>query len=383
MTMPSSKVIPIETRRHRPYPASTTRTSTWSGYRPFVVEQRVREAESISSFYLAPEDGQPLPSFKPGQYVTFRLAVPGHAAPLFRSYTLSDKPDPARYRVTVKLEPGTDKCPPGVGSSYFHEQVHRGTRLWMIAPQGEFYLDPEEVGPVALISAGVGLTPMISMLNAMVASGVERPVWFIHGARNGREHAMGALVRRLAREHTNVHAHFCYSRPTDSDRQDRDYDTLGRVDGALLQRLLPDRDITFYLCGPDQFMGGLRDALLDWGVDAQRIRCEHFGDALAPNEIAARDRNATESTEERRVQVHFKRSGVVARWEPGTASLMDLAEAQGLVPDSACRAGFCQICSQRLVQGQVAYAKAPAVLPEPGFFLPCCTRPVSDVVVDL
>jgi ferredoxin-NADP reductase len=383
MSIPSIKVIPIETRRHRLEPASTTRTSHWSGYRPFVVKQRVRESETISSFYLTRDDGQPLPPFEPGQYVTFRLEVPGREEPLLRSYTLSDKPDPARYRVTVKKEPGTDKCPPGVGSSYFHEQVRPGTRLWVSAPQGDFHLDPGEAGPVALISAGVGLTPMISMLEAIVASGVERPVWFIHGARNGREHAMGERVRRLAREQDNVHVHVCYSRPTDLDRQGRDYATAGHVDAGLLRRLLPHQDLEIYLCGPARFMGGLRDALLDWGMDAQRIRCERFGAASAPHEVAAADRSPTEPAGERPVQVHFKRSGVVARWEPGTASLLDLAETQGLVPDSACRAGICQICTQRLVHGEVAYAPTPAVMPEPGFILPCCTRPISDVVVDL
>jgi ferredoxin-NADP reductase len=383
MSIPSIKVIPIETRRHRLEPASTTRTSHWSGYRPFVVKQRVRESETISSFYLAPEDGQPLPSFEPGQYVTFRLEVPGREEPLLRSYTLSDKPDPARYRVTVKREPGTDRCPPGMGSSFFHAQVNPGTRLWMSAPQGEFHLDHCESSPVALISAGVGLTPMISMLNAMVANGVERPVWFIHGARSGREHAMGEHVRRLARDRDNVHVHICYSRPTDLDRQGRDYDTAGHVDAGLLRRVLAHQGFDFYLCGPARFMSGLRNALLDWGVDAQRIRSEHFGAASAPLGILEPGRSLTESAGERPVQVHFKRSDVVARWEPGTASLLDLAETKGLVPDSACRAGICQICAQRLVQGEVAYATTPAVKPEAGFILPCCTRPISDVVVDL
>ncbi|MCG6861436.1 MAG: 2Fe-2S iron-sulfur cluster binding domain-containing protein [Chromatiaceae bacterium] len=383
MSIPSTKAIAIETRRRRPEPASTNRIDNWSGYRPFVVKQRVRESETISSFYLARDDGQPLPSFKPGQHVTFRLELPGRAEPLLRSYTLSDKPDPLHYRVTVKREPGTNRTPPGLGSNYFHAQVGAGTRLWMSAPSGGFHLDPEELSPVALISAGVGVTPMISMLDAIAVGGTRRPVWFIHGARNGREHAMGALVRRLVREHDNVHAHICYSRPTDSDRRGRHYDTVGHVDGALLQRLLPHARFDFYLCGPGRFIEGLRDALLDWGVDAQRIRSEHFGAASAPDDIPTPDASVTESVGKRPVQVHFKRSGVVVRWEPGTASLLDLAEKRGLVPDSACRVGICQICTRRLVQGEVAYAPTPASMPEPGFILPCCTRPISDVVVDL
>jgi len=383
MSMPRINAVPAETRVHHPEPASATGTSYWSGYRPVVVKQRVRESETISSFYLAPDDGQPLPPFKPGQYVTFRLEVPGRSEPLIRSYTLSDKPDPALYRITVKREPETEKYPRGVGSSYLHARAYPGTRLWMSAPRGDFHLDPGASNPVVLVSAGVGITPMIGMLNAIVATGAERPVWFIHGARNSREHAMGEHVRRLARDRDNLHVHVCYSRPMDSDRQGRDYDTAGYVDGGLLCRLLPHPGLDFYLCGPARFMSGLRDALLDWGVDVQRIHSEHFGAASAPHGISAADRSPMEPAGERPVQVHFKRSGIVARWEPGTASLLDLAETQGLVPDSACRAGICQICTQRLVQGEVAYAPTPAVMPQPGFILPCCTRPISDLVVDL
>jgi ferredoxin-NADP reductase len=374
---------PIETRRLNTDPASSTKTSAWQGYRPFVVARRVRESDTISSFYLVPEDGQPLPPFEPGQYLVFRLEVPGHPEPVFRSYTLSDKPNPAHYRVTVKREPGTDTSPPGVSSGYFHDHVHSGTRLWVGAPRGEFCLDPEGRGPVALVSAGVGLTPMISMLNASVASGVSRPVWFIHSARNGREHAMGRHVRHLAREHDNVHAHISYSRPTESDRPGRDYDTAGRIDGTLLRELLPHLDFDFYLCGPPRFMDALRDTLLDWGVDARRIRCERFGAESAAAAVSVPNRSVSGPAWEKPVQVRFARSGVVASWDPEIGSLLDLAEAQGLTPESGCRVGICQICTLGLVDGRVAYPTTPAQMPKPGFFLPCCAQPITDVVVDL
>jgi hypothetical protein len=381
--IPVIRAQPITAQGHYSKPASAAPKSQWSGYRPFVVKQRVPENETISSFYLAPEDGEPLPPFKPGQFVNVRLEIPGRAEPLFRTYTLSDKPDPARYRITVKQESGTDECPPGLGSSYFHEQVRVGTRLWMSAPRGRFHLDPGEAGPVALISAGVGLTPMISMLTAIVSSGSGRPVWFIHGARNGREHAMGEVVRRIGREHADVHVHVLYSRPTVSDRQGRDYDAAGYVDGALLQRLLPRLDLDFYLCGPGRFMGSLRNSLLGSGVDEQRIHSEHFNAALTPADATVPEPIATERRQNQSVQVRFARSRVVACCEPGTASILELAETAGLIPDSACRAGVCQICMQRLVQGEVAYLPEPSQVPEPGFILPCCARPVTDVVVDL
>jgi ferredoxin-NADP reductase len=381
--IPVIRARPITAQGLYPKPASAAPISQWSGYRPFLVEQRVRESETISSFYLGPEDGEPLPLFKPGQFVNIRLEIPGRADPLFRTYTLSDKPDPMRYRITVKQEPGTDKHPPGVGSNYFHNSLGPGTRLWVSAPRGKFHLDPLETTPVALISAGVGLTPMISMLTAIVASGSGRPVWFIHGARNGREHAMGDLVHRIGREHANVHVHVLYSRPTVSDRQGRDYDAAGYVDGALLQRLLPHSDLDFYLCGPGRFIDSLRNSLLGSGVDEQRIHSEHFNAALTLADATVSEPIATERRQNQSVQVWFARSRVVACWEPGTASILELAETAGLAPDSACRAGVCQICTQRLVQGEVAHLPEPAQMPEPGFILPCCARPVTDVVVDL
>jgi len=198
------------------------------GFRSFIVDRKVVESETITSFYLVPEDGAGLPGFEAGQFLTFELNLPGLDEPLIRTYSLSEAANPDYYRVSIKHEsapadqPG---LPPGLSSNYFHDHVDVGSKLCLKAPRGKFHLDGDGERPVVLLSAGVGLTPMIGMLNAIVAAGSNRRVWYIHGARNGREHAMGAHVRALADEFANVHAHIRYSRPHPEDIEGRDYDS--------------------------------------------------------------------------------------------------------------------------------------------------------------
>src|SRR5271154_1086534 len=153
---------------------------TWDGFRKFVVARKALEAADICSFYLEPHDRRPLPVFQPGQYLTFRLNIPGQPKPVVRCYSLSDSPNPERFRVTIKRigpPPGKPDGKPGLVSSHFHEQIDEGDVVDVKAPAGEFYLDPRDQTPVVLIGGGIGLTPMMSMLNAIVEANAERPVW--------------------------------------------------------------------------------------------------------------------------------------------------------------------------------------------------------------
>ena len=194
----------------------------WDGYRTFCVERKEPESLTVTSFYLTAKDGRPLASYKPGQFLGFKLDMPGYEKPVLRTYTISDSSgDATHYRLSIKREPPpADQmdAPPGVSSNYFHDHVEAGSELQVRAPSGDFFLhEDDEVdgdggksGPVLLLSGGVGLTPMVSMLNHIVANGAKRPVWFIHGVRNGDEHAFGAHVRGLAETYANVHAHIAY-----------------------------------------------------------------------------------------------------------------------------------------------------------------------------
>ncbi len=293
----------------------------WEGFRTFVVDRKVPESETITSFYLAPKDGEPLPGFLPGQFLTFRLLLPAHPRPILRTYSLSDSSNhPEYYRVSIKrLTPpvGRSDLPAGLASNYFHDRVGPGSDLCVKSPRGKFYLDPTENTPVVLLSGGVGLTPTISMLNAIVESGSGRAVWCVHGTRNGREHAMGQDVRRLAAENENVHVHVSYSRPLPEDVEGHNYDSRGRIDIERLKELLPAAAYDFYLCGPPPFMKTLYNGLLKWGVPQSRIYYEFFGPVSALKE-GAEAAGRTEQLPPRGAgrNVRFEKTGLPPEWDP-------------------------------------------------------------------
>ena len=230
-----------------------------------------RESEDVVSFVFEPRDGAPVKRFVAGQYLPIELDVPGQDAPVARTYSLSGRPGDSRYRITVKRDPH------GLASRHLHDRVEVGAIISARDPQGEFTLDLTHERPVVLVSAGVGVTPMVSMLHALATRTDARLVWFVHGARDGRYHPLADEVRQVAGRGPETRVHVAYSRPRDEDVLGRDYDTAGRVDGPLLARLLPGLDAEFYLCGPTGFMAAVRQALDGHGVAAERIHSESFG----------------------------------------------------------------------------------------------------------
>lgn len=359
-------------------------------FRTLRVHRKEPESETITSFYLVPEDRAPLEPYLPGQFLTLMLDIPGHREPVMRTYSLSDSPDRDYYRLSIKREPSPHDrpdLPPGLSSNYFHDQVDANTLLQVGPPRGKFHLDPDSDRTVVLLSVGVGLTPLVSMMNDIVGKKSGRRVWFIHGARNGQEHAFGGHVRRLAREYDNVTAHIRYSNPTLDDMEGEDYDSKGRIDLNLLKQLLPFDDHEFYLCGPPPFMKTFYCGLLSMGVAESRIHYEFFGPASALTEEAeprgqapgraARDELSGEC------QVTFARSGLTASWNPDCETILDLAEHQGLSPAYSCRSGICRTCMCKLSEGEVEYLEEPLQVPEPGCVLICISRPKTNVVVDV
>ncbi len=327
-----------------------------------------------------PDDGAPLAPFDPGQFLTFEL--PGDDGPVLRTYSLSDSPDRPYYRVSIKREaaPGPD-VPPGFSSTYFHDRVEVGTQLRVAAPRGKLVLDDRPERALVLLSAGVGITPLLSMANAVARSGVKRTVWFVHGARSGLEAPFGPHLRALASEHENLNVHIAYSRPRAEDQLGRDYDTAGRVDVPLLKRLLPFDDYEFYLVGPTPFMRDLHEGLTAIGVDASRIHYELFGPgSLLPKASDAPGAKDARDEVGEGLEVAFRRSGVRASWSSGT--LLELAESQGLDLPYSCRSGICQTCSCRLEEGEIEYVDTPLAKPPDGEVLVCIARPKTPVVLD-
>lgn len=232
--------------------------------------EKQRESDDVISLVFETRDGGALAGFQAGQHLPIELRIPGHAAPVRRTYSLSNAPRGDRYRITVKREPF------GLASRHLHDRVQIGAFVDAGTPAGEFILSGSG-RPVVLISAGIGITPIVSMLHALTADSTRQPVWFVHGARDGRHHPLANEVRLLGERHERVTIHVAYSRPRPEDKLGVDYDSAGRVDAALITHLMPNLDGQFYLCGPTRFMADLQHGLIKRDVSADRIHTETFG----------------------------------------------------------------------------------------------------------
>ena len=251
----------------------------WVGFKRFRVLRKERESEVITSFYLEPAESESVPAFKPGQYLTLRVPSPcGHTT--MRNYSLSDKPGQPWFRISVKRECGPDAATPdGFVSNYLHQGVNVGHALEVGPPCGEFFLDLSEKHerPLVLISAGVGITPVMSMLLSALEAQPDRRIFFIHAALNGRTHAFRHTVRDLAARHPNLTTHTRYSEATAEDRAAGAFDSEGFVDGPLIESLVPDRDADYFFCGPKPFMMNVFHQLLEWGIAPTQVHLEFFG----------------------------------------------------------------------------------------------------------
>jgi nitric oxide dioxygenase len=275
------------------YEAQAAAPGGWTGYRQFVVERKVHESDVISSFYLRPADGGPLATFKPGQYITVRIDHPAKPCSP-RNYSLSDRPDVGHYRISVKRETGPAAgSPAGLISNFLHDHVDEGDEIPVGPPCGEFTLDPAQLDdqPIVLLSGGVGITPVMSMLRSLLHRRVTTPVYFIHGARNSRVHALADEARQAALKCENIFTHFRYDAPLPDDLATQRCDSVGTIDAAVLRKLLPTSDAHFYFCGPRPFMAAVFHALAEWGVDESRMHYEFFGPKQAvvgPHSAAGR-----------------------------------------------------------------------------------------------
>jgi len=254
----------------------------WNGYRPFVVDRKVPESDIITSFYLKPADGKAFPSFTAGQYITVKANIAGEEETAPRNYSLSDAPGTGYYRISVKREPAPKQgAAPGVVSNFLHDQVSEGDEIQIGPPCGEFLAPSEEElaagEPVVLISGGVGVTPLNSMLKSLAAQGVENSVHVIHGARNSEVHALGGEMRESAGALKNASTHVRYDEPLDDDLAQGRCDSTGTIDRALLDEVLPDIKGLYYVCGPKPFMASVVGDLRARGAGEDQIRYEFFG----------------------------------------------------------------------------------------------------------
>ncbi len=358
---------------------------SWGGWRKFEVVERIDEGGGIFSFCLAPHDKRKLPPFMPGQYLTFQLKLPGSPNPVVRCYSLSDAPQAERYRISVKRQmPPRDETKADLGksaSNWLHDNAQPGEILDVKAPSGHFFLDPSHQRPVVLIGGGVGLTPVLSMLNALIARGWEQEIWFFYGVRNGNEHIMKDHFRQIHREHPNVHIHICYSNPEETDREGDNYTYKGRVSVDLFKELLSSNNYDFLFCGPPPMMTSLYEGLAEWGVPEERIHFEAFGPASVKRvgQVTPQPDVAAQAAG---LEVVFARSGKTVPWDTSFDSLLNFAEANGIVLESGCRAGNCGTCLATVKSGDVTYTTTPGAQPDQGSCLTCCSVPKSNLSLD-
>jgi ferredoxin-NADP reductase/ferredoxin len=299
---------------------------------------------------------------------------------VLRNYSLSGPPDGGYYRITVKREHD------GVASGYLHTRLAVGDHLDIAAPRGTFILDQADA-PVMLVSAGIGATPVLAMLQALAEEHADREVWWLHGARNRRQHSFAVEARSLLASLPNGHSHVYYSRPDPDDLKGRDFDSAGRLTGSVIAELEPRRDAEAYLCGPTPFMDEISAGLAALGLDASRIHTEPFGPApgLTPGIAATPARTPHPPTAQpgNGPTIEFARSNLAIPWSNDYSSLLDLAEACDVPVRWSCRTGVCHTCETTLIAGELGYNPDPVEPPADGSALICCSQPHSDVVLDL
>jgi ferredoxin-NADP reductase/MOSC domain-containing protein YiiM len=352
----------------------------WTGFRLLRVSRKDRESAAVTSLLLEPTDERPLAVALPGQFIVLRLTPVPDAPALLRSYSLSSEPRDDRYRLSIKRETH------GAAGAFVEDQVRVGDVLEASAPRGSFTLRPGD-GPVVLLSAGVGATPVLAMLHALAAGASSREVWWIYGARHGGEHPFAAETRALLKALPRGHRYVRYSSPRPGDRLAVDFDAPGRLDVHAVEELGVPRDGDFYLCGPSAFMNNLVAELANWGVAANRIHTEIFGSSppKTPGIAAAPRRPPHQPAGSAGVGplVSFARSGLNVRWAPAFQSLLEMAEACDVPVRWSCRTGVCHTCETGLVIGTVGYQPEPVEPPAAGNALICCSRPQGDIVIDL
>ncbi len=340
----------------------------WNGFRSLRVSAVHHESDNVLSICLEADDHAPLPRALPGQYLTVRIPGAGDPTPL-RSYSLSDDFSAGSYRISVKREEH------GLVSQWLHAHIKAGSVIDAAAPRGDFFLT-EGDSAVVLISAGIGVTPVLAMLHALSTAGSGRDIWWVHTTRNLETQAFATEVTALIESLPHARQRVFYTQ------------TDGRMGQRSIAALNLPADATAYLCGPTQFMTDMRDALTAVGLDPARIRSELFG-ALPPINPGVVDTgqhtppHPPPGAPGNGPSITFSRSGLTVNWSQDYGSILDLAEACDVPTRFACRSGVCHVCVTGVVAGQITYVQSPLEPPEQGTVLICSAAPKTDLVLDL
>lgn len=350
---------------------ATAFATTW---RSLKITKIVDESASIRSFHLEPQDGAGLLPHAAGQHLPIRVTIPGSNQPVIRNYTLSVAPSDGVYRISVRRD--------GLVSQYLHDSTHVGDVIEARAPAGDFTIDVGASRPAVLLAGGVGITPMLAMLRHVVYEGLRkqrvRPITLFHAARSKQDRAFDGEIADLVEAAQGAVRLVRVLSDASGAAEGADFDTIGRVDMAMLTRFLPFNDYDFYLCGPPQFAQALYDGLRGYGVLDSRIHAEAFGPSSlkrTPDVASVTPIRRPPSTKP--VPVAFMNALKEARWMPDAGTLLDLAEACGLTPEFSCREGSCGTCRTKVLRGAATYIKEPTATVDEDEVLLCCSVPAQ------
>jgi ferredoxin-NADP reductase/MOSC domain-containing protein YiiM len=356
-------------------------STAWSGFRPARITKVARDSGDVVVLDLESADGEDFVKPLPGQFVVVNVRPASATAPAMRSYSLCGPPNSKYYRLGIKREEG------GAVSTYFSDDAAADDTVGVSAPRGAFVLHPGE-NPVALVSVGIGATPVLAMLYSLVEEKSQRAVWWIYGARNRATHPFAAEARALLASSARARSHIRYSRPGPSDRVGEDFDSDGHIDARLIESLALPPETDFYLCGPPEFLNDLGLRLTQIGFTAGQIHAEVFGPIGVVNSgiVGTTTFRAPHQPPEADVSglsVSFSRSNLRVRWNERYQSILELAEACDVPVRWSCRTGVCHMCESGLISGAVSYDPEPLEAPTHGELLICCARPREDLIIDL
>jgi ferredoxin-NADP reductase len=348
----------------------------WPGFRTLRVSEVVRESATISSYYLTADDGEPLPQATPGQYLTLRVTGAGDPTPV-RTYSLSGARDPYRYRISIKRESL------GLVSAYLHDHLRRGAQVEVAAPRGDFVLD-DSTDPVLLISAGIGVTPVLGMLHQLADTSSTREVWWIHTTHDADSHVFADEAAELVGSLASARSLVYYTVARDPLPSGV---VAGRLTADLVAELGFPVHASAYICGPESFMDDLTAALTAVGLSPRRIHTERFGSRSPINPgvvgMDAPPPHQPPGPPGTGPKVTFARCGLTVRWSDGYESVLEFAEACDVPTQWSCRTGVCHTCVTAVLAGKAEYTMPPLEEPGPDETLICSSRPTGDLVLDL
>ncbi len=354
-------------------------------YKPLKVSKIVEESQTIKSFYLKPVNGS-LDSFNAGQFLPIKLDVPGQYEPVYRTYTISNIPEEGYYRLSIKREETPKDIPeayPGVSSNYFHNLVELGTTIMAAKPRGDFHLKENGL-PIVLVSAGVGITPLLSMLQHLTSMKDRRKIYFLHGARNSDEQAFKQLLKDFRKVNKHLRITVAYSKPLADDQLGVDFDVEGRINLDMIKKTLDyQMEAEYYVCGPGRFMYDILSGLRTDGIALEKIHFEIFNSASEQIDLSAFLDRSNESEIDKSFIIEFLSSKQTKSWNSSYNSILEFAESNGIQPDYSCREGVCGTCLTKIESGEVSYKEEPLYPTQEDEILICCSKPKSNLSLKL